>query len=219
LLKDCDTLASNRLESIDRVTASSAYITAVGYTAGDEDIYGIDRSANSWADGTCLHNSGTDRDITATLIRDLLRTCKEAGANTTVLLTGYDTIAKIQGLYNNMVRYLPMQDAKVTMGLNGIESAKGYDVGITVSAVEGIPLIGAVDTPKDTISRLYALDTSDPEGYGLPRLAISVLRPSEYFETRDPFVVGKFAIKGVYRFVGELVARFLKAQGSLRDLK
>ena len=220
LLTNVDTSAGNMLESIDRIV--SGYPEASKVTpATDVNIYGIERhTAPSWADAYVNLNTGTgNRDLTDELIRTTLMNVRANGGNPTVILTGYDTYAKLQGLYMNFIRYLPMSETQVTFGLNGIQTAQGSDVGLRVAALYGIPLISAVDCPKDGISRIYVLDTSDPEGFGLPRFAISVLRPVEYFEARDFVLLNKFVIKGVYRFVGETICRFFKAQGKIRDLQ
>jgi len=221
LLKDIETPAGYMFESVDRVCGSADELDSQGKDPALANIYGINRQTNTWANAQVLHNSGTLRDLTDELIRELLNECKKAGANTNVILTGPDTYAKIQGIYMNFIRYLPMSETKVQFGINGIQSAEGLDAGIRVAALYGLPLIRSVDVPKDGdgIHRIYALDTSDPEGYGLPRMAISVLRPVEYFETRDFLLLNKFVIKGAYRIVGELVCRTLPYQGKLRDLQ
>jgi len=41
----------------------------------------------------------------------------------------------------------------------------------------------------------------------------------EYFESRDYILLGKFVVRGAYRFIGELVARFLFGQGKIRDIR
>lgn len=217
LHKVAEASAGNMLESIDRIVSSAAEETIVGVT-GCSDVYGIDRSANSWADSQVLHNSGTNRALTDDLIRQLIEDTREAGANSTFWLTGYDTYANILGLYTTFVRYMPMSETQVSFGINGIKSEKGMNAGIQVASLYGIPLIQSVDTPADGSSRLYLLDTSDPEGYGLPRMSMSVLRPVEYFESNDFVLLDKYVIKGAYRFVGETIARFLAAQGKIRDL-
>lgn len=216
---DVDTPASNNFESIDRVVSGYSESTLTSATT-DVDIYGLDRhTAASWADAVVLHNSGTDRALTDDLIRQLIQTVRQNGANSNVFVTGYDTYREIQGLYMNFIRYSPMAETQITVGVEGIQTATGIDAGVKIATLYGIPLIVSQDVPQDTISRVYLLDTTDPEGYGAGRLSFSVLRPTEYFETRDPFVAGKFAVKGVYRTVGEVVCRFFKAQGKIRDLQ
>lgn len=211
--------AGNRLESIDRIVGSYDELTNCA-DVNTVNIYNLDRdSGASWADSVVLHNNGTARDLTDSLIRQLLTETRKKGANTNVLLTGYDTYAKIQEIYTTFVRYNDLGEARVQFGLNGIETAAGAQVGFQVATLYGLPVIQSVDTPADTIQRLYALDTTDTEGYGLPRLAISTLRPVEHFETREFLLLNKFVIKGAYRFVGETVARGLAYQGKLRDLQ
>ena len=215
---DVDTPAGNNFESIDRVVSGYPEVGLVD-TPTDVNIYGIDRStAASWADAYVDHNNGTTRTLTDQMIRDMLSALRERGANTTVLVTGYDTYANIQGLYMNFVRYQPISEGNIQVGLNGIQTAEGIDAGVKVATLYGIPLITSQDVPKDGSSRLYALDTSDPEGYGTPRLSFATLAPTEYYESRDPIVVGKFAIRGIYRTTGEVIARTLKFNGKIRDL-
>jgi hypothetical protein len=224
---DGDTLAGDNLESIDRITASNAYATAVSWTAGDEDIYGIDRSSNSWADAQVSHNSGVDRFLTDEIIRDLLASLKTAGARTNIMLTGSDTASKIYGLYNNQVRYPGVleQNTMAQIGLNGVETEEGIGAGIKVASVYMIPLFETQHAEQDTISRIYLLDTTMQEGTGIPRLGFCLATPTMYFETGmsadnpNPFVLNKTTTKGMYYTMGEIVCTFLAAQGSIRDLK
>ena len=215
--------AGYELERLDRIVSgySESTLGETGSEVGAAvDVYGLDRhSAESWADAVVLHNSGTPRDLTDDLVRQLIQACTTKGAHPTMFLTGYDTYATLLGLYLTYVRYLPMSETQVQFGIEGVKTAQGVNAGVKVAALYDIPVIQAVDTPKDSISRIYLLDTSDWEGNGLPRLAISVVRPIEYFESRDYVLLNKFVIKGVYRFVGEVVARGIAYQGKLRDLQ
>jgi len=208
-------------DTLDRIVSSAAEAsTFAPATTGAEDIYNIDRSAASWSDAVVKYDTN-GQDITDDLIRETLADARKAGGQTKVILTGYDTYAKIQGLYMNIVRYTPLGETKVKIGINGIETGEGFDFGVNVASLYGVPLIQAVDTPNDGsgfASRVYFLDTSDFEGYGIPRLSISVLRPVEYFETRDYALLQKFAVRGVYRFSGEVTARFLPGQAKIRDI-
>lgn len=228
LLTDGDTLASNTFESIDRVTASYAYATAVGWTAGDEDIYGIDRSTYPWADAAVSHNSGTDRDLTDSIVRDFLfGTLKNNGARTNVIITGNDTYSKLIGLYENQVRYpgVLQKNEMVQIGLNGVMTEEGAGYGQRVAAIYMIPVFTSQHVPKDTISRIYCLDTTDNDETGVPRLFISLMYPTLYFESGmsasdpNPFAIYRFGTQGVYYTAGELICTFFAAQGSIRDLK
>lgn len=226
LLVDGNTLAGNNFESIDRVTASTAYATSAGWDAGDEDIYGIDRSANSWADAV-VNFAATDRDLDDSLIRDTLATIRTNGGRTNIMLTGEDTYARILGIYENRVRYAGVlsTNEKAQITINGVETDSGIDAGIRVAMVYGIPLFTSQAVAKDTISRIYLLDTTVNEGSQTPRLFMAMLYPTLYYETGantsipNPFVTGDTTNKGMYYTSGELICTFFKAQGSIRNLK
>jgi hypothetical protein len=221
LAKTYDPAGRMVIDTIDRIVSNDDEYT--GAQDGWEDVYGIDRSAEPWANAY-VDMSSTLRDLTDFMIRNLLMHTRARGANTNVLLTGYDTYAVIQGIYLTFARQgNPMTVDRAQFGINGITTAEGSNMGIQIAKLYDIPLVQSVDAPKGSgsgeISYLYALDTSDPEGYGFPRMSISVLRPVEYFESRDYILLGKFVVRGAYRFVGELVARFLYGQGKIRDIR
>lgn len=217
------TLAGNKFESIDRVTASSVEQAACGETAGDEDLYGVDRSTYTWFNAQVGHNSNVDRTLTDTIIREFDDTVAAAGGMTQFLQTGWNTQAAISGLYQSQVRYNPLGVANIKASVNGIQTKEGIGAGLRVITVYGYPLIISKDTVKDTLSRIYFLDTSNPEGYDTPRLCIKIAKPTQYFEAGinqgTPFAINAFGNKGLYRTMGELHCPFPAAQGKLRDLK
>lgn len=217
------TLASNKLESIDRITASSGEQSACGEDAGDEDLYGVDRSANTWFNAQVRHNSNVDRNLTDLLIRNLRNDIGSAGGNPTFGLTGWDTYSAITGLYQSQVRYNPLGMAMVAPSVNGIQFKEGIPTAVNVTTVYGIPLIVSKNVAQDTISRLYLLDSSNPEGAETPRLCMKVGKPTQYFEAGinqgTPFAVNVFGNEGLYRTLAELHCPFPAAQGKLRDLQ
>jgi len=213
---DGDTLAANNFESIDRVTANAAYAAAVGWTAGDEDIYGIDRSANAWADAVVGHNSGTDRNLTLSLMRGVLYDTREAGGHTNSIITGWDTYEKLVDLLQTQQRFV---EKIVNVGVHGVSPSRPGEAQTSVLSFDGVPVFPNARTVKDTISRVYFLDSTNPEGAPTPRLGFRLLRPPTNIESNDYIKNAAFAIKGNFSTVGELYCRFLAAQGSLRDLK
>lgn len=228
LLADVDTaLPTGAFESIDRVTASSVAATAGLFTAGDEDIYGIDRSSATWADAVVNHNSTTDRTLTLSLIEDTLASLADNGARTNLILTGNDTKWRIISLAQTQVRYqgVVQQGQSAKVGINGVETEEGVGFGVRVATVYGIPMFASQAVQKDTISRIYCLDTTMQEDTGIPRLGIAMLSPTLYFESGmsaanpNPFAINKFGTEGLYYTSGQLVCTFPAAQGSIRDLK
>ncbi len=227
LLRDVDSTADTRFESIDRVCSSSTEVTNNSLGAGDADIYGLDRdsTANTSNDAVVNDNAGTDRILTDKLIRSQLDNQREAGGFPNLLITGTDTYAAVQGLYDSQVRYNPLGEAKASVGVNGIDTMEGIGVGIDVATVYGLPLVQDNKVTKDTISRFYFLDTSDAEGFGEPRLGLRIAKPTQYFESgpdtsdRNVFAVNRFGNEGVFRSMGELICHSLFSQGKIRDLK
>lgn len=220
LLQDLDTLAGNNMESIDRVVASNSEITGGHGGAGDADIYSQDRdAAASWVDAYVNHNSGTDRAVTDPLIRTTLANQAVNGGKASFILTGHDQAANLAGLYGDQARYMnPMGAGKVKVGINGVETSEGSEVGLNVSTLYGIPVMKDARVAKDTSSRIYFLDASNPEGFEYSRLHIAVAQPTSYYETRDIFVTDKLASEGAYYTSAELRCTFFAAQAKLMDL-
>jgi hypothetical protein len=229
LLEDVTTVAGDGMESIERVI-SSLTDEANNADAGDADIFGIDRSdaTNSTYDAVVNENAGTLRDLTDNLIRTMIADIGQNGGETTFILTKWDTYAALQGIYDTQVRYNPLDHKQVSLGVNGIQTRPGIGVGIGVATLYGIPLIISKDVNSDTngLGRMFFVDTSDPEGYGTPRLGIRVAKPTQYFEAgidssvpETVFGINKLATEGMYRTMAELICTRFNTQGKIRDLE
>jgi hypothetical protein len=220
LLTDADTLAGNNLESLDRLTASSAYATALSLTSADEDIFGIDKSANSWADPYTSHNSGTDRNLTLAMINQLIRETRpywsDYSGKNCIFLTGHDTADRIAELLQAQQRFV---DVNISPGSGaarqGVNTREGVEGGFNVMSYRNIPIFESIDVPQDTLSRIYLLD--------LGHTFIKVLAPTQYFQTGvdsgDPFILNKLNEEGMYVTIAELGCTMFKANGSVRDLQ
>lgn len=211
-------------ETIDRVISSDSEEDAFGGTYDHYfDIFGLDRDSVTTYDSVVDHNSGTDRDLSDELIRGIIFDLEEEGAQTTVINTGFDTVSAAIALYSDQVRYNVIGQATVQVGVNGIQTQDGINTGIRIKSIYDIPMIASKDMIQDTISRMFFLDTSDPEGAGEPRLSLSIGRPTQYFEAgfeKDtPFTIDKLSTKGMYYTSGEIKCTTLNTQGKLRDLK
>ncbi len=213
----------NGFETIDRVISSDSEEDAFGGTYTSYfDIFGLDRDSATTYDSNVSHNSGTDRALSDSLIRTTIYDVKADGGNTTVINTGYDTARTTLALYSDQVRYNVLSETNVQVGVNGIQTENGMDVGMRISTIYQIPMIESKDVTKDTISRMYFLDTSDPEGSGKPRLSLDISHPTQYFQAgiddNSPFVIDKFTTKGMYRTNGEIRCTSLQSQGKIRDI-
>lgn len=221
--KTADYSGTSAFETLDRVVSSDSEEDAFGGTFNNwYDIYGLDRDTATTYDSQVLHNSGTDRSLTDDLIKNLYFKCRKAGGNPSFWLTGYDTYNAILGLYVHYGRYV-LGEQNIQVGVNGIQTANGIEAGFQVATLYGLPVIVSKDVPADTIDRIFLLDISDVEGFGLPRLGLMIAKPVQYYEagisSGNPFAIGKLTNKGMFRTMGEMVARNLTFQGKLRDLK
>jgi len=231
------TTANNNFESIDRVVASYAEKTnckendeSTAFSTNDLDIYSQDRdSGATWTDAYVNYSStsGSVRSLTDSVLQALVQNTLTNGANPNgqFFQTGYDTWAAINQLYDPQVRYNLIGTSTIQPGVNGIKTLEGREVGTQVATLFGKPVIISKDTVQDTggISRIYLLDTSNPEGYDIPRLCIKIAKPTQYFEAGinagTPHAINKFGTEGTFRTMGELICTFFKVQGKARDLK
>ena len=227
LCTDVDTPAGNNLESLDRVTAaySNSATTTPGLGNGhdnlsadsDLDIYSISRSANSWSNAevsnNAVSNTSTDRVLTLDLMDEMFQKLWIRGGNPKVILTGYDTLMRIQQLLQSQQRF--MEEKRVTPTYNGVKGVPGIEAGFIVATYNGVPIIPTKNMLSDSISRMYYLDTD--------YLYFSTAIPTQYFEsgieTGDPFAINRLGQEGLYRTMGEVWTTFFGAQGSIRDLK
>ena len=230
LLVDSEETAGNNFESLDRITGNDGS-TGGGLTsmqtggtpgtdncgAADLDIYSIDRSANAWSNAEV--NCGADRAAGSrrTLSLDHLDTIFqqvwERGGNPKCILTGYDTLMRLQQLLQAQQRF--MEEKRVTPTYNGVKGVPGIEAGFIVATYNGVPIIPTKDMTKDGLSRMYLLDTD--------YLYFSTAIPTQYFEsgieTGDPFAINRLGQEGLYRTMGEVWTTFFGAQASIRDLK
>ena len=214
LLTDATTLAGNNVNSVDRICSSLSEESGC-LDAGDADIYGIDRSdaTYSWADAYVSHNSGTDRTFTIDQLDTALTNLRVSGANPKVIVTGYDTIERIQQALQAQQRFMGRELVVPTYG--GVKGVPGAEGGFNVATYQGIPIIPSKDVVQDTISRIYILDTD--------YLAFKVALPTMYFESgmskKDPFGINYLGDEGLFRTMGELICTRFNTQGKIRDLK
>tara|TARA_Y100000004_G_scaffold26379_1_gene26717 strand:- start:122 stop:1297 length:1176 start_codon:yes stop_codon:yes gene_type:complete len=227
LLTDTDTPAGNNYESLDRITAAA--LDDANAKTGmhsdhsdlsadtDLDIYSIDRSANSWSNAELSNNvvsdTATDRVLSLDHLDDLFQRVWERGGNPKVILTGYDTLMRLQQLLQSQQRF--MEEKRVTPTYNGVKGVPGIEAGFIVATYNGVPIIPSKDVQKDTLSRMYLLDTD--------YMYFSTAIPTQYFEsgieTGDPFAINRLGQEGLYRTMGEIWTTFFGAQGQIRSLK
>lgn len=215
LTTDVSTVAGNDMESLDRITTGNNQMASgTHYDATDEDIYSIDRSAQTWSFAEDNADAASaNRTLSLDQLDDLFQKIWVRGGNPKVLLTGYDTLMRIQQLLQSQQRF--MEEKRVVPTFNGVKGVPGVEAGFVVSTYNGIPIIPTKEMAPDGISRIYYLDTD--------YLYFSTAKPTQYFEsgieTGDPFAINRLGQEGLYRTMGEVWTTFFGGQGSIRDLQ
>lgn len=226
LVGDVDTPAGNDFESLDRITSDPDTMNTTSTTvsaATDHDIYGITRDgsadfhsaeANTGSDGSA---AAVDRTLALDQLDDVFQRVWKRGGSPKVILTGYDTLTRLQQLLQSQQRF--MEEKRVVPTFNGVKGVPGVEAGFIVATYNGVPIIPSKDIgavgATDTLSRMYVLDTD--------YVYFSTGIPTQYFEsgieTGDPFAINRLGQEGLYRTLGEVWATFFGAQGCVRDLK
>ena len=228
LLVDTSTVAGNNFESLDRITSGDGAgtgLTGLKTTGGNEhvdartdlDIYSINRENNAWsnAEVNCAADAtaGNRRVLSLDHLDTIFQQVWERGGNPKVILTGYDTLMRLQQLLQSQQRF--MEEKRVTPTYNGVKGVPGIEAGFIVATYNGVPIIPTKDMTKDGLSRMYLLDTD--------YMYFSTAIPTQYFEsgieTGDPFAINRLGQEGLYRTMGEVWTTFFGAQASIRDLK
>ena len=215
LTTDVTTVAGNDIESLDRVTTGNNQMTSgTHYNTNDEDIYSITRGSNTWAFAEDnADSSSVNRTLTLDHLDDLFQKIWVRGGNPKVMLTGYDTLMRIQQLLQSQQRF--MEENRVVPTYNGVKGVPGVEAGFIVATYNGVPIIPTKEMASDGISRIYMMDTD--------YLYFSTGKPTQYFEsgieTGDPFAINRLGQEGLYRTMGEIWTTFFGGQGSIRDLQ
>ena len=221
LTVDVETTAGNDFESLDRITSDpDAMTTGTGHVSAttDHDLYSITRDGSSdfhSAEVDVSAAANTNRNLSLNQLDGLFQQIWVRGGNPKVMLTGYDTLMRVQQLLQSQQRF--MESKRVTPTYNGVKGVPGLEAGFIVATYNGVPLIPSKDVVTDTsgISRIYYFDTD--------YLWFQTAIPTQYFEsgieTGDPFAINRLGQEGLYRTMGEVWDSFFGAGGSIRDLK
>ena len=193
----------------------SATTTAVSH------IYGTNRDNDSFLDSQvdfgASYASASARQLTLTVLNNMIRDLRVAGGSPKVILTGYDTLQTLSDLLQAQERFMDRKEIVPTV--NGVRGVKGQEVGFRVSTYYDIPLIPVAAMPStgvnsDCISDMLFLDTD--------HLWLSVMKPTQYFEdgisNGNPFGVGTLGNKALYRTIAEVGCSYFKGQGKITNL-
>jgi hypothetical protein len=215
-------IISSKAEIIELADNSGGNLVDSATDQQIDTLYGKLRSATvgymdaevSYGDG---YLSAEARQLTLTVLNDMIRRLRVAGGSPKVILTGYDTLQTLSDLLQAQERFMDRKEIVPTV--NGVRGVKGQEVGFRVSTYYDIPMIPVAAMPStgnnaSLISDMLFLDTD--------HLWLSVMKPTQYFEdgisNGNPFGVGSLGNKALYRTMGELGCSYFKGQGKITNL-
>jgi len=210
--------AGNNMESLDRVTATLAYVTdaqSPSNSQDDCDMYGLDISSKAFFDAGHTHftDDGTNNALALDDLDTMIAALLENGAdyNNLVMLTGYDTYQNLKALMQGTNGgYKFALDGAGAANQNGVTGEAGLNFDSRVGAYDGIPIFLSQHIPKDGASRLYMLD--------MENLALRVAAPTTYVDNTNLAVRQVLSREYAFITAGELVAYRRDTSGSIRDL-
>ena len=210
--------AGNNMESLDRVTATLAYVTdaqSPSNSQDDCDMYGVDISSNAFFDAGHTHftDDGSNNALALDDLDTMIAALLENGANynSLVILTGYDTYQNLKALMQGTNGAFKFDLAgAAAANQNGVTGEAGFNFDSRVGAYDGIPIFLSQHVPKDGASRLYMLD--------MDNLALRIAAPTTYVDNTNLAVRQVLSREYAFITAGELVAYKRSTSGSIRDL-
>ena len=210
--------AGNNMESLDRVTATLAYVTdaqSPSNSQDDCDMYGLDISSNSFFDAGHTHftDDGSNNALALDDLDTMIAALLENGANynSLVILTGYDTYQNLKALMQGTNGAFKFDLAgAAAANQNGVTGEAGFNFDSRVGAYDGIPIFLSQHVPKDGASRLYMLD--------MDHMALRIAAPTTYVDNTNLAVRQVLSREYAFITAGELVAYKRNTSGSIRDL-
>ena len=203
--------------SIDDIVNQDGVVKAGVTVTNGADVYNqATRAAGGWnAAATVLHNSGTGRNLTLSLLDQAIREVRVNGADPDVILMGYDQFDRLSSLLQAQQRYMDWGEFVVKVGDES--TLPGSHAGFQVSTYRGIPVIVDPDAPTSFTaadaelgSNVYVLDTR--------YLELAVAAPTQYIDNRDFFQANAFVLRGLFYTIGELRALRMDAHAKITDL-
>ena len=211
-------LAGNNMESLDRVTATLAYVTdaqSPSNSQDDCDMYGVDITNNAFFDAGHAHftDDGSNNALTLDDLDTMIAALLENGANynSLAILTGFDIYQNLKALMQGTNGAFKFSlDGAAAANMNGVTGEAGLNFDSRVGAYDGIPIFLSQHVPKDGASRLYMLD--------MDNLALRVAAPTTYVDNTNLAVRQVLSREYAFITAGELVAYRRNTSGSIRDL-
>lgn len=209
------------LHSLDQIISNEDEADFMGWASTDDytgaNLYGFDRTDGEY-ESNVIHNNGDPLTFTTDVLDDMIRLVKsESGRQPTqddnyFFLTNHDTYQRIENEVGGKERLEPV---RTQVGMNGVQTQPGGDVGLMVNAYKQIPIFESVDIPQDDLGRVYLVDSST--------MFIKTLLPTQFYSTgtevdENPFAIGRMGNQGMYATIGQVTCTNPVTHAKSRDL-
>lgn len=159
-----------------------------------------------------------NRQLTLAMVDNLFLSCMpywdQNSTRGKALITGYDTLGKLQILLQPQQRFLGFQSAQVD--LNGVKTVEGRDTGFQVATYNGVPVIpdlmvarGDKTSATDGCARMYLTD-SDILFNGVVRAPVveqteNSIISGRYIRLADMNVIQETQVDGKFKGLGKII--------------
>ena len=159
--------------TIDNLVSGYTEYAYQGYTgtagAAAVDLFNLDRHTeashlDSFVD--CTSGTTVKRSVSVDLldnaVQQIMPYWKDNTMDNKVIITGFDTVGRIQQLHYQFQRFMGYGNYQATY--NGIKTCPGDVVGFGASQFKGIPIVPDLMTTKNMdgsgVSKIYVIDTN-----------------------------------------------------------
>ena len=198
---------------------------------------GADSNFDAYVDAnydTANLTGPTNRQLNLSMIDNMFNTCmpfwEDNGVDGKVLITGYDTMTKLQAILQPQQRYQDAVFAK--MSVNGISTVEGRGAGFQVASYNGVPILPDRQVPKGTftssasgttvtinsaninndgVGRIYLVDTAN--------LARGIAKATTINISDNPLVTDVYSRVCNMYDLSELQCTGFRGQGKIIHLK
>ena len=190
-----------------------------------------DNNFNSYVDanytsGTTVGES-TNRQLNLSMIDNMFNTCmpfwEDNGVEGKVLITGYDTMTKLQAILQPQQRYQDAVFAK--MSVNGISTVEGRGAGFQVASYNGVPILPDRQVPKGTVTKPSSTAVLNNDGVGriylvdTANLARGIAKATTINISDNPLVTDVYSRVCNMYDLSELQCTGFRGQGKIIHLK
>jgi len=210
--------------TIDNLISGYTEYTNQGYTgtmgAAAVDLFNIDRhteASNLDAFVDCTTATGTKRNVSVDLldnaVQNIMPFWKDNTVDSKVIVTGFDTVGRIQQLHYQFQRFIGYSNFQVTY--NGIKTCPGDVVGFGASQFKGIPIVPDLMTTKNMdasgVSKIYVLDTNT--------LHHAILIPPTFIQDKTYIARRSLTDIATYYMASQMVCTKPRANAKIMNLQ